>query len=320
MTSLQREHADILAGQAMGHRGTVPTTFAAPVPPRTVVYWGQTRRVQQYQPRVLVCRRCHMPGHKNITCPAQHSIYSGCGNASHTQEGEECPHSLTTEKQYCKQCKAIGNLAVDPTCPKNNWTTRSENKCTSKNARGAAVVAFRSHSNRWIYQRDATRWKKRVHALAHKNDVPLPVLNNIKETSPSGKQLRERVVAAETRRWAEKVVAKPSLRRYASHKHTISQEHFYADLPGSAMLFEARAGVLRTRMGRRKWDDAEEVMCAVCGEEEETAEHIVLSCEQQNPNQPSDTTLAEVLLRIPRQGAHWARTTPRVRVEPQRGG
>ncbi|KAH9373444.1 hypothetical protein HPB48_009489 [Haemaphysalis longicornis] len=61
------------------------------------------------------------------------------------------------------------------------------------------------------------------------------------------------------------------------------------------MLFEARAGVLRTRMWRRKWDDAEEVMCAVCGEEEETAEHIVLRCEQLTPHHPSDTTMAEAL-------------------------
>ncbi|KAH9381827.1 hypothetical protein HPB48_023122 [Haemaphysalis longicornis] len=106
---------------------------------------------------------------------------------------------------------------------------------------------------------DATRWKKRVRALAHKNEVPLPVLNNIKETSLSGKQLRERVVAAETRRWADRAVAKPSLHLYASHKHSISQEHFYDNLPGSAM-FQARAEVLRMRMWRRKWDDAGEVM------------------------------------------------------------
>ncbi|KAH9367702.1 hypothetical protein HPB48_011366 [Haemaphysalis longicornis] len=135
---------------------------------------------------------------------------------------------------------------------------------------------------------DATRWKRRVRALAQKNEVPLPVLNSIKETSLSGKQLRERVVAAETKRWADRAVAKPSLR-------LISQEHFYDNLPGSAMLFEARAGVLRTRVWRRKWDDAEEVMCAVCGEEEETAEHIVLRCEQLTPHHPSDTTMAEAL-------------------------
>ncbi|KAH9365441.1 hypothetical protein HPB48_003957 [Haemaphysalis longicornis] len=97
---------------------------------------------------------------------------------------------------------------------------------------------------------DATRWKRRVRALAHKNEVPLPVLNSITETSLSEKQLRERVVAAKTKRWADRVVAKPSLRLYASHKHTISQEHFYDNLPGSAMLFEARAGGLRTRMCR----------------------------------------------------------------------
>ncbi|KAH9384282.1 hypothetical protein HPB48_026275 [Haemaphysalis longicornis] len=119
MTALQCERADILAARAMGHRSTVLISFAAPVPPRTVLYWGQTRWVEQYQPRALVCRRCHMPGHKNITCPAQHSVCSGCGNASHTQEGEECPHSRTPEKQYCKQCKANGHLAVDPTWSKN---------------------------------------------------------------------------------------------------------------------------------------------------------------------------------------------------------
>lgn len=32
---------------------------------------------------------------------------------------------------------------------------------------------------------DATKWKKRVHALDHKNEVPLAALNNLKETSSS---------------------------------------------------------------------------------------------------------------------------------------
>ncbi|KAH9382298.1 hypothetical protein HPB48_015748 [Haemaphysalis longicornis] len=117
-------------------------------------------------------------------------------------------------------------------------------------------------------------WTKRVRTLAQKNEVPLPVLNTIKETSLSGKQLRERMVAAEMRRWADLAVAKPSLRLYPSQKHVLSQEHFYDNLPVSSTLFEARAGVFRTRMLRRKWDDAEEVMCAVCGVEEETAEHM----------------------------------------------
>ncbi|KAH9381722.1 hypothetical protein HPB48_010541 [Haemaphysalis longicornis] len=102
---------------------------------------------------------------------------------------------------------------------------------------------------------DATRWKRRVRALAHKNEVPLPVLNSIKETSLSGKQLRERVVTAETKRWADRAVAKPSLRLYASHKHTISQEHFYDNLPGNAMLFEsagwgAKDADVEAEMGR----------------------------------------------------------------------
>ncbi|KAH9377357.1 hypothetical protein HPB48_023153 [Haemaphysalis longicornis] len=61
------------------------------------------------------------------------------------------------------------------------------------------------------------------------------------------------------------------------------------------MLFEARAGVLRTQMWRRRWDDAEEVTSAVCGEEDETAEHIVLQGEQLNLHHPSDTTMAEAL-------------------------
>ncbi|KAH9384269.1 hypothetical protein HPB48_026262 [Haemaphysalis longicornis] len=86
MTALQCQLADILAARAMGHHGTVLITFAAPVPPRTVIYWGKTRRVEQYQQRAIVCRRCHIPGHKNITCPSQHFVCSGCGNASHTQE------------------------------------------------------------------------------------------------------------------------------------------------------------------------------------------------------------------------------------------
>lgn len=47
------------------------------------------------------------------------------------------------------------------------------------------------------------------------------------------------------------------------------------------LLFEARAGSLRTKMYRRRFEDNVDVTCLICGTEEETVGDLVLECEGQ---------------------------------------
>ena len=53
------------------------------------------------------------------------------------------------------------------------------------------------------------------------------------------------------------------------------------------MLFEARTGVLRTRTYRAKYQEMDTV-CAACGEEDETAEHLILHCKGLHPMPTED--------------------------------
>ncbi|KAL1434692.1 hypothetical protein MTO96_011467 [Rhipicephalus appendiculatus] len=72
-------------------------------------------------------------------------------------------------------------------------------------------------------------------------------------------------------------------------KESICGSRFYDSGIGSSLLFEARAGALRTLEYSRKLDDAVRVasshpnavvssLCRVCGVEIETQEHLVIRC------------------------------------------
>lgn len=231
-----------------------------------------------------------------------------------------CLSSATREYLERRQ-REVGRLALGAHRSTPNEAVQGDVGWSSFEAReavaklGFEIRAWSLRDTHWVlrvhrcmlFSGETTKWKKRVRALAHKNEVPLPALNNLKETSLTRRQLRERVVEAETRKWAEKAAAKTSLRLYSSHKHTIAKEGLYDNLPGSAMLFEARAGVLRTRMWRRRWDEGVDLLCAACGEDEESTEHIVLMCQQLSPQHPSGTTMEQALgfvVSLPQEGAH----------------
>ncbi|KAH7954487.1 hypothetical protein HPB49_019142 [Dermacentor silvarum] len=77
-----------------------------------------------------------------------------------------------------------------------------------------------------------------------------------------------------------------------------SMERLYDNSAGSALLFETRAGALRTKVYRRRFDqsvDDSTVQCRACGDDEENIEHIVLRCDRLCPRQPEGTTLPEAL-------------------------
>ena len=71
---------------------------------------------------------------------------------------------------------------------------------------------------------------------------------------------------------------------YASFKTEIAPITFCGNTLGSRLLIEARGGALRTRHYRRKYDSSvTDTTCSACGEEEETAEHLVLTCQMLLP-------------------------------------
>ncbi|CAN8020864.1 unnamed protein product, partial [Ixodes persulcatus] len=145
-----------------------------------------------------------------------------------------------------------------------------------------------------LYTGAATRWTRRVRALSNKYGVPLPTMNRLEDTSIGLKELREQVRAVETRRWERRAADKPALQTYISNKKEICKEQFFDNTLGSSLLFEARAGTLRTKHWQVKCGRVEASMiCAICGEEEETMEHLMLRCRMLRPLQPSEVTLEE---------------------------
>ncbi|KAH6925985.1 hypothetical protein HPB50_012920 [Hyalomma asiaticum] len=86
---------------------------------------------------------------------------------------------------------------------------------------------------------------------------------------------------------------KSTLLTYRTHKADIGTEPLYDNSGGSALLFEARAGALRTLTYRRRFDspaDVDRAICRICGVEEETTEHLVLHCTGLRPDHVEGTT------------------------------
>ncbi|KAG0428457.1 hypothetical protein HPB47_024547, partial [Ixodes persulcatus] len=69
-------------------------------------------------------------------------------------------------------------------------------------------------------------------------------------------EVRRRVKEAETTHWVKEANKKSSLQIYSAHKDTIGPEAYYDNSLGSRLLFEARAGALRTRLYRQRFDPA----------------------------------------------------------------
>ncbi|KAH9373287.1 hypothetical protein HPB48_005032 [Haemaphysalis longicornis] len=120
-------------------------------------------------------------------------------------------------------------------------------------------------------------------------------LCNLKDTTMTRAKVRERVSQVETQQWADRAAAKPVLHFYVAHKREIRCEGFYDNASGSGLLFEARSGTLRTRRWQVSCGTAESAICELCGEEEESIEHVVLSCPRLEPKQPSGVSLEQAL-------------------------
>ena len=75
---------------------------------------------------------------------------------------------------------------------------------------------------------------------------------------------------------------KSALEMYRLCKTDIDKESLYANSSGSSLLFEARTGVLRAKTYRARYLEVDTV-CGACGEEEETAEDLILYCKGLHP-------------------------------------
>ncbi|XP_077531313.1 uncharacterized protein LOC144143430 [Haemaphysalis longicornis] len=130
---------------------------------------------------------------------------------------------------------------------------------------------------RYLYLKSVdTQWLRKTRRLMIKYGKNSGECKTAKVPKTEARQI-------ETNKWREKMEAKTSLEMYRAEKMNIRKENFYDNSQGSALLFEARAGCLRTKSFVGKYSQNDGV-CVVCGKETETVRHIVLECEGIHPN------------------------------------
>ena len=66
------------------------------------------------------------------------------------------------------------------------------------------------------------------------------------------------------------------------HKKSFALENIYSNDRGSHLLADARAGALRTRLYRKKYQTID-TKCPDCKQEDENLEHILLYCPASKP-------------------------------------
>ncbi|KAH6934664.1 hypothetical protein HPB50_026725 [Hyalomma asiaticum] len=144
------------------------------------------------------------------------------------------------------------------------------------------------------------------------------------ETGPgrqTEKDVRARVREAEGEMWQSAMLPKATLSTYRENKTEIATEPaLYDNSCGGTLLFEARAGALRTLDYRSRFDCAPETRAAVCrscGDERETIEHLLLRCSKLTPPPAEGTTLPQALGFLDAEGNRCNRSvcTTKVRLE-----
>lgn len=133
----------------------------------------------------------------------------------------------------------------------------------------------------YLYMRNVdTKWRKRTRKLSSKY---------LGGSGGANQELRvkKRIKETEKGLWETGMQTKPALETYRMFKQEICKENIYDNSRGSSLLFEARTGVLRTKTYRVKYQEMD-TLCSVCGEQEETAEHLILFCKGLHPTVNSD--------------------------------
>ncbi|KAH6920311.1 hypothetical protein HPB50_028700 [Hyalomma asiaticum] len=141
-----------------------------------------------------------------------------------------------------------------------------------------------------IFAGRSTRWTRRTAALRRRFELPPVCLEKAEEAqrTRSGEGVRQRLREKETDTWQRSSETKSSLALYRSEKLDIRREPFYDNSKGNALLAEARAGVLRTRLWRVRFTEGIVATCAICESADETLRHVTLECGRVLP--PAGTT------------------------------
>ncbi|KAH7986745.1 hypothetical protein HPB49_025834 [Dermacentor silvarum] len=109
-------------------------------------------------------------------------------------------------------------------------------------------------------------------------------------------EVYRRVKEAETTIRSKEMESKSTLELYRGNKQGISAECFYDNSIGSCLLFEARAGALRTLVYRSHFQDTRMCRkCKLCGAETEPQEHLILQCDGLQTATAEDTDLPRAL-------------------------
>ncbi|KAH6935132.1 hypothetical protein HPB50_003498 [Hyalomma asiaticum] len=137
-----------------------------------------------------------------------------------------------------------------------------------------------------------TQWCRRLGNLKRKYGMTAkPVVED--RMHKWAHAVKTQVCEEETEQWRRAMENKSTLLTYRTHKADIGTEPLYDNSGGSALLFEARAGALRTLTYCRRFDssaDVDRAICRICGVEEETTEHLVLHCTGLRPDHVEGTT------------------------------
>ncbi|KAH7948942.1 hypothetical protein HPB49_003617 [Dermacentor silvarum] len=196
-----------------------------------------------------------------------------------------------------------GRVAVEAIQGDVGWSSFEAREAKSK-------IAFECR----LRNMDDGRWARRVFRYVYLKGIQTQCrarvqflrrkygLLNYPETGgarcETAKGVQDHVRETERELWKSAMASKTTLRLYCDNKGTITPEPIYDNSGGSALLFEARAGALRTLDYRSRFDCAPEVqaaVCRVCGSERETAEHLVLNCAKLSPTPKEGTTMPQAL-------------------------
>lgn len=196
-----------------------------------------------------------------------------------------------------------GRVAVEAIQGDMGWSSFEAREACSK--LGYEGRLRRMDASRWAqrvyrylhFKGIRTIWYGRVNLLRRKFGFLARLASEETETKDNA-AIQARVREEETTKWALSMQDKSTLRLYRTHKANISKEKLYDNSIGSVLLFEARAGALRTLTYRRHFDTADEVqaeICRACGNAQETIEHLVLYCPCLRPPPTEGTTLPTAL-------------------------
>lgn len=181
------------------------------------------------------------------------------------------------------------------------WSSFEAREASSKIAyRGRLLFMSRTRWARRVFEYLSatclrTDWTRRVYQLEKKYGFFEAEITADSATKWSA-EVRRRVEEVENAVWWKGMELKSTLECYRLHKRSISAVGFYDNGVGSILLFEARAGALRTLAYRNRFDDSVEcTLCRLCGAEAETREHLVLRCATLRPAPVDGATLPQAL-------------------------